>query len=99
MNLLNKIYDFMKIINLLMKKERCNSWKKEIPLVCNKYLSAWTGLGKSGHVQSQSFGSILHVSDSKVIFDEISRWFCMVLRGEAQKHGFETKELKNWRKS
>ena len=39
--------------------------KKVFPLVCSKYLSSWTGLGRSGHVQSQTFGSTSHVSGSK----------------------------------
>ena len=30
------------------------------PLVCSEYLSSWTGLGRSGHVQSQSFDQISH---------------------------------------
>ena len=65
-NLLSKTHDFTKndkVANkhwkgVISEKKR----KKEIPLVCSKYLSSWTGLGKSGHVQSQSFGLISHVS-------------------------------------
>ena len=29
------------------------------------------------------------------VFDEISKWFCMVLRGEAKKYSFETKKLEH----
>ena len=34
----------------------------------DKDLSSWTGLGRSGHVRSQSFGPIWHVSGPKMIF-------------------------------
>ena len=70
MNLLSKTHDFTK-----NDKFSNNNWKgvkseklKVFPLVCSKYLSSWTGLGKSGHVQSQSVGSILHVSGFKLTF-------------------------------
>ena len=56
-NLLNKNNDFIK------------SEKIEVfPLVCSKYLSSWTGLGRSGHVQITTFGQISHVSGPKIIF-------------------------------
>ena len=38
------------------------------PLVYSKYLSSWTGLGRSGHDGSQSFGPICHVSVPKMVF-------------------------------
>ena len=38
------------------------------PLVCSKYLSSWTGLGRSGHDGSQSFGPIWHVSGPEMVF-------------------------------
>ena len=41
---------------------------KVFPLVSSKYLSSCTGLGRSGHVQSQSFGLISHVSGPKLSF-------------------------------
>ena len=41
---------------------------KVFPLVCSKYLSSWTGLGRSGHDGSQSFGQILHVSGPEMVF-------------------------------
>ena len=62
----------------------------------------WQGLvlldwfGRSGHVQSQSFGSISHASGPKLTF-----WgnFIMVLHGfvwrNSKKHWFETQKLKN----
>ena len=81
MNLLSKTNDFIRMMNLLINMERCNFWKEEVfPLVCSKYLSSWTGLGKSGHVQSQSFGQILHISDPKLT---LSRNFSMILHGFA----------------
>ena len=57
-NLLNKTDDFIKMINLLNKTDDfIKSEKiKPFPLVCSKYLSSWTGLGRSGHDGSQSFG-------------------------------------------
>ena len=69
-NSLSKTNDFTKMINLLnktddfMKSEKI----KAFPLVCSKYLSSWTGLGRSGHAGSQSFGPIWHVSDPKRVF-------------------------------
>ena len=41
---------------------------KIFPLVCSKYLSSWTGLGRSGHVRFPTFGPISHVSGPKPIF-------------------------------
>ena len=67
-SLLMKSHDSYEMINLLTKKERCNSLKKENPLVCSKYLSSWTGLGRSGHVQSPTFVKKLHVSGPKLAF-------------------------------
>ena len=45
---------------------------KVFPLVCSKYLSSWTGLGRSGHDGSQSFGPIWHVQVQKWYFDEMT---------------------------
>ena len=39
---------------------------KVFPLVCSKYLSSWTGLGRSGHDQITTFGLISHVSGPKL---------------------------------
>ena len=47
----------------LIKSEKI----KAFPLVCSKYLSSWTGLGRSGHDGSQSFGLILHVSGPEMV--------------------------------
>ena len=59
-----------------------SNWKKlkKIPLVCSKYLSSWTGLGRSGHVRFPTFGSILHVSGPK-----LTCWgsFMLILHGFA----------------
>ena len=41
---------------------------KVFPLVCSKYLSSWTGLGRSGHVRFPTFNQISHVSDPKLAF-------------------------------
>ena len=59
-NSLSKTDDFTKNINSLSKtNDFIKSEKiKAFPLVCSKYLSSWTGLGRSGHDGSQSFGSI-----------------------------------------
>ena len=47
----------------------------------DRNLSSWTGLGRSGHVQSQSFGLISHVSGPKLVlltkFLDDSAWFCL----------------------
>ena len=71
-NSLMKTYEFVKKKNIKLDNKK---WKgvisekiKVFALVCSKYLSSWTGLGRSGHVQSQSFGSILHVSGPKISF-------------------------------
>ena len=57
LNLFNKTDDFMKSEKI-----------KAFPLVCSKYLSSWTGLGRSGHVRFRTFGPILHVLGSKLFF-------------------------------
>ena len=69
-NLFNKTHDSIKDDNSVNKE-----WKgvksekiKIFPLVCSKYLSSWTGLGKSGHDQITTFGRILHVLGSKFVF-------------------------------
>ena len=56
-HLFNKTNDFIKSEKI-----------KAFPLVCSKYLSSWTGLGRSGHDGSQSSGPILHVSGTKIGF-------------------------------
>ena len=67
MNLLSKTFYFMKADKFANKKwKSVISAKKVFPLVCSKYLSSWTGLGRSGHVQSQSFGPISHISGSEL---------------------------------
>ena len=70
-NLFRKTDDFVKDIKFVNKKWKGVISEKKIivfPLVCSKYLSSWTGLGRSGHDGSQSFGSILHVSGPKMVF-------------------------------
>ena len=69
-NSLSKTGDFVKMIKNCNKK-----WKgvksekiKVFPLVCSKYLSSWTGLGRSGHVQITTSGQISHVSGPKMVF-------------------------------
>ena len=58
------------------------SEEKEKGKTCfaDKDLSSWTGLGRSGLVRSQSFGSISHASGPKTAF--LSN-FIMVLHGFA----------------
>ena len=79
-NLLSETHDFIKMINLLIKMERCNFWKKILPLVCSKYLFSWTGLGRSGHDQiTTGHGQIIFLVQfrmfrvQKLYFDEIYR--------------------------
>ena len=69
-NLFSNTHDFTKHYKFVNK-----TWKgvisekiKVFPLVCSKYLSSWTGLGRSGHVRFPTFGSILHVLGSKFVF-------------------------------
>ena len=68
--LVNKANDFKIKIHLLsstddfVKSEKI----KVFPMVCSKYLSSWTGLGRSGHVRFQTFGPICHVSGPKMVF-------------------------------
>ena len=73
-NLFSKTDDFIKIINSpskiddFIKSEKI----KAFPLVCSKYLSSWTGLGRSGHVRFQTFGPIWHVQVQKLYFNEMT---------------------------
>ena len=57
LNSLDKTDDFIKLEKI-----------KVFPLVCSKYLSSWTGLGRSGHVQITTFGQISHASGPKLSF-------------------------------
>ena len=60
---------FTEIKNLLIKWKGVKSEKTIVfPLVCSKYLSSWTGLGRSGHDGSQSFDPIWHVSGPEIVF-------------------------------
>ena len=68
LNLINKTHDFIKDDKFANQK-----WKgvlsekiKVFPLVCSKYLSSWTGLGRSGHDQITTFSQISHVSGPKL---------------------------------
>ena len=92
-DLLNKTYDFVKTIDLLTgtndftknDKFANKEWKgvtsekiEVFPLVCSKYLSSWTGLGKSRHVRSQSFNQSSHIWVQNLFFSKFlndSAWF------------------------
>ena len=70
-NLSTKTNDFIKKnINLHIKaKDFIKSEKiKAFPLVCSKYLSSWTGLGRSGHVQITTLSPISHFSGPNMVF-------------------------------
>ena len=69
-NLLSEADDFIRNDKFANKKLKGVKSKeiKVFPLACSKYLSSWTGLGKSGHVQSQSFGQISPILVSEFIF-------------------------------
>ena len=58
-NLLNKTNDFIKMKNLLSKTD---DFIKMINLLSK------TGLGRSGHDRSQTFGPIRHVSGPEMVF-------------------------------
>ena len=62
-----KAHDLIKT-DTFANQERKRAILEKDPLVCSKHLSSWTGIGRSGHVQSQSFRSISHVSDPKLTF-------------------------------
>ena len=55
------------------------------------YGPMWALMGPPGQVLEKAltfrktFGSISHVSGPKLAFDEISKWFCIIFAGEAQK--------------
>ena len=69
-NSFGKTDDFVKNDKIVNKR-----WKgvksekiKVFPLVCSKYLSSWTGLGRSGHVRFPTVGSIFIASGPKFGF-------------------------------
>ena len=69
-NLLSKTHDFIKDYKFA-NKERENVISEKIKAktcFADKDLSSWTGLGRSGHDRSQSFGPISRVSDPKLSF-------------------------------
>ena len=81
------------MINLLIKKERCNSWK-------NKYFR-WFAVSTCppGQVLASPDMSKVRVlvqfcmfRVQKWYFDEIYKWFCMAFAGEAQKHFILSKD-------
>ena len=49
------------VISEKMKAKTCFADKD-----FNTHVSSWTGLGRSGHVRSQSFGPISHASGPKL---------------------------------
>ena len=69
-NSLSKTYDFIKHDEIANEKWRAaiSEKIKIFPLVCSKYLSSWTGLGKTGHVRFRTFGRIFYVLGSKFGF-------------------------------
>ena len=73
-NLFSKADDFIKMINLFSKaNDFIKSEKiKAFPLVCSKYLSSWTGLGRSGHDGSQSLVQFGTFQVQKWYFDEMT---------------------------
>ena len=62
-----------------------NSFSKTDDFIKMIDLLSKTGLGRSGHVRFPTSGPISHALGSKLVFDEIYKWFCMVFAGEAQK--------------
>ena len=76
-NLFSKTDDFIKSEKI-----------KAFPLVCSKYLSSWTGLGRSGHDGSQSFGPIWHVSGPEMVFWRKDIMILHIFAGEAQKSSY-----------
>ena len=67
-NLLSKAHDFTEKDKFANQKLKGAISGKTFPLVCSKYLSSWTGLGRSGHVQITTFGPIWHVSGPEMVF-------------------------------
>ena len=67
-SLLSKTHDFTKKHKFVNEKWKGVIAEKMKAKTCfaDKDLSSWTGLGRSGHVQSQSFGQISYVSDPKL---------------------------------
>ena len=86
---LNKLcvpYVLLKFANKNWKSIISEEKKKGKACFADKDLSSWTGLGISGHVRSQTFGQISHISVPELTF-----WgnFIMVL------HGFAWRSSKN----
>ena len=79
------------MINLFEKKEGCNFWKKNkegkpalLTRICPPGLALEGPDMSKVRVLVQSY--MFWVQN--LFFEEISRWFCMVFRGEAQKTRF-----------
>ena len=76
--LINKQYDLIENDKFVNKNNKFayKDWtgsfsgerKKGKACFGDKDLSSWSGLGRSGHERSQSFGSISHVSGPKLTF-------------------------------
>ena len=83
------VYKFIKIINLLWKMERCNFWGKNRKMCfADKDLSSWTGLGGTDMSEVRVLVQFRTFRVQNWLFEVISKSFCMVLRGEAQKARF-----------
>ena len=75
--------------------ESCNSreMNKVFPLVCSRYLSSWTGLGRSGHVRFPTFGQNFACCGFDFLLTKFlndSAWFCLE---KLKKHIFLLKTL------
>ena len=70
-NSLNKTNDFIQMINSLSKTidfiKNVNLFNKTNDLIKMINLLSKTGLGRSGHVRFPTFGSISHISGSKMV--------------------------------
>ena len=78
-NLFSKTDDFMKMINLFSKTD-------DFIKIIN--LFSKTGLGRSGHDRSQSFGPIWHVSGPQMVFWRNDIMIRIIFAGEAQKSSY-----------
>ena len=67
----HKRYDLVKNDKSANKKREgvISGRKKGKARFADKDLSSWTGLGRSGHDRSQSFGQNSHNSGPKLIFE------------------------------
>ena len=97
--MINKTHDFYKMINLLINMEGCNfciERKREKPALLTRTCPPGLALAGPDMTEVRVLVKFCTFRIKKWLFEEISKCFCMVLRGEGQKTRFWDQKPKIW---